>query len=908
MAATRRIILFLLVAFSLCAQTARYPGAVATTNDLTDLADRAQTTLSSPMNSTATSFTVVSGSKFSAGMILTIDNEQIKICNVAVGVISVGHSSCPNIDGRAWSSTAAAGHNTGALVSDYFVAYEFKAAREEIKAIEAALGVNLANVQAPLTIPLPVNQGGTAAITPTVARTNLGAAASGANGDITSLSALSTALSVPQGGTGANSWTTNCLLYGGGSAVLNCLAAGSQYQVYQAGSAGVPAIGALHLDQAAAVSGALPPSNGGTGQSTTSAALTALLAARVQGQAAQNVQMASGAFTLGNVPKFDVNGNLIDSGLTPATTPVGTVPYQLFRAGVGPTFAGTFSAPPYVYLSDFNFAAIAPGGSLTGGGGSQTITVPLCPLGIATSGSFATPVYLSGGTGTAESLVPSGGTCSNTLALAGSGGTITVSPANSHSGAWTVTSSTGGFQEALNYLSAVSTNGVVWMNPAVTTTLHAVVTFPAGNFTVDGLGGASATIQRGSDYPSGDLFNITEATSSYYYHVQHVSFQNQTTAGQTSGAAVHARLSRVVVENIRCVGGYICLNVDAAPGFTAVNFEFHDGSHTATNVLLTCGSPCSSVLFVPTDDLFLGGQNYANHGNAFKIGASDGVTISNVQGGTVGGGTWMYFNPESAPAYISNVRVDDVLVDGDCTDILIAGGGNIQISNSKFLNGHKSGVTINGGAAPIQIGPGNHFDYGVGQGSGTASDIQQNTAGTFPLMISGNVFTGCDKNSVALVPCILSNGGSMAIFNNLFQSDTAPFFIASESTTASLTISANSFTGVTAATPVSLDFGFGTFPTAMVYSSNVGVDNIIGSVASSAGNLTLPQNPNFVVTNNAGISSIQAGSCWAGRAGSFRTTGGATTFTASASIGNTLTTASNVPVLYSCDGTHIWLK
>jgi hypothetical protein len=51
---------------------------------------------------------------------------------------------------------------------------------------------------------LPVDKGGTGAITPTAARTSLAAAASGANGDITSLTALSTALSVSQGGTGAN--------------------------------------------------------------------------------------------------------------------------------------------------------------------------------------------------------------------------------------------------------------------------------------------------------------------------------------------------------------------------------------------------------------------------------------------------------------------------------------------------------------------------------------------------------------------------------------------------------------------------------------------------------------------------------------------------------------------------------
>jgi len=57
---------------------------------------------------------------------------------------------------------------------------------------------------------IPVTNGGTGAITAAAARTNLSAASSGANSDITSLSGLTTPLSIAQGGTGdtGTAWTS----------------------------------------------------------------------------------------------------------------------------------------------------------------------------------------------------------------------------------------------------------------------------------------------------------------------------------------------------------------------------------------------------------------------------------------------------------------------------------------------------------------------------------------------------------------------------------------------------------------------------------------------------------------------------------------------------------------------------
>lgn len=56
--------------------------------------------------------------------------------------------------------------------------------------------------------PLPITSGGTGGTTQATARSGIGAAASGANSDITSLSGLTTALSIAQGGTGGTSQAT----------------------------------------------------------------------------------------------------------------------------------------------------------------------------------------------------------------------------------------------------------------------------------------------------------------------------------------------------------------------------------------------------------------------------------------------------------------------------------------------------------------------------------------------------------------------------------------------------------------------------------------------------------------------------------------------------------------------------
>jgi hypothetical protein len=76
---------------------------------------------------------------------------------------------------------------------------------------------------------------------------------------------VSGALPATNGGTGQTTTTQNGVLVGGATNTASYTTAGTQYQVFRAGASGVPAFGSINLDQSAAVTGTLPVGNGGTG-------------------------------------------------------------------------------------------------------------------------------------------------------------------------------------------------------------------------------------------------------------------------------------------------------------------------------------------------------------------------------------------------------------------------------------------------------------------------------------------------------------------------------------------------------------------------------------------------------------------------------------------------------------------
>ena len=101
----------------------------------------------------------------------------------------------------------------------------------EFNNIQTAIATKTDNATAAITggsitgiTDLAVADGGTGASTASGARTNLSAASSGANSDITSITGLTTPLTVAQGGTGAATLTANYVLLGNGTSAPQTIA------------------------------------------------------------------------------------------------------------------------------------------------------------------------------------------------------------------------------------------------------------------------------------------------------------------------------------------------------------------------------------------------------------------------------------------------------------------------------------------------------------------------------------------------------------------------------------------------------------------------------------------------------------------------------------------------------------
>jgi hypothetical protein len=516
-----------------------------------------------------------------------------------------------------------------------------------------------------------------------------------------------------------------------------------------------------------------------------------------------------------------------------------SIEVKAIEAALGPNMQN-LGKSPFIFSSDYLFTPQQPGGSLIAG--SNSITLSPVPKGV--NGNDANHyLYISGGTGAAESVLITGGTAVSGAAS----GTVIFTCANAHTGAWTIQSATAGIQEAIQYVkNTAATSATIYIPPG-NQSIYAPVTINT-TVTLQGSGcqGSSAIAQQSANTdcirmtnqqgcgirdlaifgPGGSttgwaiinnggircyfarLFIIgfnygiwsTSNTYTSYRDIDVVNFNN-------IGLQCDGGGNVLVFDNVNCVTGAStgdCLYTTASGQILYVNCSFMGALYG-----LLCVPPSGNV--AASQD-FVG--CYFDHNNG-----SAAVCLNSTGGGS-----------------ITRWRFSECWMNATGIGVQVIASSGGQVYDVAFVecqisgNGN-NGVTITGaGASSIKIIGCTIYNNGASApGSGVALD-----AGGDSIMISDNMI-GNDPSWGAATQLIGISGSA----------DTH------------LVITGNVLKGNTNAALVLPTAGL----TTAIIRDNSGVDDVIPVFASAAG-LTVP-NTHFEVTGTTTVTTINP--TWTGR-------------------------------------------
>lgn len=133
----KHTLILLCLVVSVKAQTAVYPGAVVTDNQLKIAANNVTSQLNQSINSSQVTWLVSSCSRIVPNMLITVGTEIMSVTGCTGTTMVVG--------GRGFDSTLASTHAQGQPIYAYIDAWHHNALRVEVEAIEQTLGTALGN-------------------------------------------------------------------------------------------------------------------------------------------------------------------------------------------------------------------------------------------------------------------------------------------------------------------------------------------------------------------------------------------------------------------------------------------------------------------------------------------------------------------------------------------------------------------------------------------------------------------------------------------------------------------------------------------------------------------------------------------------------------------------------------------
>jgi hypothetical protein len=441
--------------------------------------------------------------------------------------------------------------------------------------------------------------------------------------------------------------------------------------------------------------------NGTWGPCASSANATAIQSVPVVSSAPSNGQVLTYSSTSGQYAPATPSGGIGSVSVSPAVS-------QNIAQPAGTQFsANNIGGIRYVTPSD-NWLQ-TPSGSLSAG--TNTVTLNPCPRGLTTQAvgqfNYFAPVYISGGTGTAEVAPVTATTCPQAGNL--TGGTITVTAANTHSGAWTVGSASQGVQEAIyaapisaNFTSTAQELGTTVIPPAQYT-WKARVTVLNSTQIVDFSGSVVTCTMADSC-----LFIGTTAHPSNTWDVTIRNFTGQPGYGTTNGsfpmiedAGQHTKLIGIQSANPSPIGSatsgfsfgsLIQVDNDQSAVIDGLDSQMMRWSHCDTTfcsvaIKGTGGTGNAGILWIKNTNMNLGcAANGVDNQNANTMRISDSVIESQAQFGVRSAG--VYSN-------VPNIELDDVYFE-------VAG-----CANSNPLGIGEAGLIVENGFASVKnsVGP-----------------------------------------------------------------------------------------------------------------------------------------------------------------------------------------------------------